>query len=91
MRSGKARLPNLFIVGANARSVAEQIGAGEARFIEWVLLHEQTHVAGTTVIVVTHNREISRVAHRVIELSSGRVVSDEEPAGGPAEISTLHW
>jgi putative ABC transport system ATP-binding protein len=55
------------------------------------LLHEQTHVAGTTVIVVTHNREISRVAHRVIELSSGRLVSDEEPAGGPAEISTLHW
>ena len=39
------------------------------------LLHEQTHIAGTTVIVVTHNREISRVAHRVIELSSGRVVA----------------
>jgi len=55
------------------------------------LLHEQTHVSGTTVIVVTHNREISRVAHRVIELSSGRVVSDEVPPGGPADISTLHW
>ena len=55
------------------------------------LLHEQTLVAGTTVIVVTHNRENSRVAHRVIELSSGRVVSDQEPAGGPADISTLHW
>ena len=55
------------------------------------LLHEQTHVAGTTVIVVTHNREISRVAHRVIELSSGRVVSDCQPAGGPADISELQW
>lgn len=55
------------------------------------LLHEQTHVSGTTVIVVTHNREISRVAHRVIELSSGHVVADQEPAGGPADISTLHW
>jgi putative ABC transport system ATP-binding protein len=55
------------------------------------LLHEQTHVAATTVIVVTHNREISRVAHRVVELSSGRVVSDREPAGGPAEISELQW
>jgi putative ABC transport system ATP-binding protein len=55
------------------------------------LLHEQTHVAGTTVIVVTHNREISRVAHRVIELSSGRVVSDAEPPGGPADISELQW
>jgi putative ABC transport system ATP-binding protein len=55
------------------------------------LLHEQTHVAGTTVIVVTHNREISRVAHRVIELSSGQVVSDREPEGGPADIAELQW
>ena len=55
------------------------------------LLHGQTHTAGTTVIVVTHNREISRVAHRVIELSSGHVVSDREPAGGPADISELEW
>jgi putative ABC transport system ATP-binding protein len=55
------------------------------------LLHEQTHVAQTTVMVVTHNREISRVAHRVIELSSGRVVSDQEPPGGPADISELQW
>ena len=55
------------------------------------LLHDQTHVAGTTVIVVTHNREISRVAHRVIELSSGQVVSDREPEGGSAEIADLQW
>jgi len=55
------------------------------------LLHEQTHVIGTTVIVVTHNREISRVAHRVVELSSGRIVSDQEPPGGPAQISELQW
>jgi putative ABC transport system ATP-binding protein len=43
------------------------------------------------IVVVTHNREISRVAHRVIELSSGRVVSDHEPPGGPADISELEW
>ncbi|HET8820476.1 MAG TPA: ABC transporter ATP-binding protein [Thermoleophilaceae bacterium] len=55
------------------------------------LLHEQTHVAGTTVLVVTHNREIARVAHRVIELSSGRLVADHEPPGGPAEIAELQW
>ena len=55
------------------------------------LLHGQTHAAGTTVIVVTHNREISRVAHRVIELSSGHVVFDREPPGGPADISDLEW
>jgi putative ABC transport system ATP-binding protein len=55
------------------------------------LLHEQTHEAGTTVLIVTHNREIARVAHRVIELSSGQVISDGPPAGGPADISELQW
>lgn len=46
---------------------------------------------GKTVLVVTHNREISRVADRVIELSSGRIVSDGPPAGGKAAIAELHW
>ncbi|HEX6662517.1 MAG TPA: ABC transporter ATP-binding protein [Gaiellaceae bacterium] len=55
------------------------------------LLHHQTHELGTAVLVVTHNREISRVAHRVIELSSGRIASDGPPPGGQAEISELHW
>jgi putative ABC transport system ATP-binding protein len=55
------------------------------------LLHEQAHDRSTTVLVVTHNREIARVAHRVIELSSGRVVSDGPPAGGPSEIADLQW
>ena len=36
-------------------------------------------------------REIARIAHRVIELSSGKVVSDGPPEGGEAEISELHW
>jgi putative ABC transport system ATP-binding protein len=54
------------------------------------LLEEQA-VAGRTVIVVTHNREISRVADRVIELSSGRIVSDGPPRGGRVAISELHW
>ena len=55
------------------------------------LLHEQTHTEDTAVLVVTHNREIARVAHRVIELSSGRIVSDGPNPGGPAKISDLHW
>jgi putative ABC transport system ATP-binding protein len=46
---------------------------------------------GKTVLVVTHNREISRIADRVIELSSGRVVSDGPPRDGRAEISDLQW
>jgi putative ABC transport system ATP-binding protein len=54
------------------------------------LLEEQA-TAGRTVIVVTHNREISRVADRVIELSSGRIVSDGAPRGGRVPISELHW
>jgi putative ABC transport system ATP-binding protein len=44
-----------------------------------------------TVLVVTHNREISRVADRVIELSSGRIVGDGPPQGGKAAIDELHW
>ena len=55
------------------------------------LLHDQTHVEKTAILVVTHNREIARVAHRVIELSSGRIVSDGPTPGGPADISELHW
>jgi putative ABC transport system ATP-binding protein len=54
------------------------------------LLEEQA-VGGKTVLVVTHNREISRVADRVIELSSGRIVRDGPPAGGRAVIGDLHW
>jgi putative ABC transport system ATP-binding protein len=47
--------------------------------------------AGMTVLVVTHNREIARVADRVIELSSGRIVSDSPPPGGKADIGDLQW
>jgi putative ABC transport system ATP-binding protein len=54
------------------------------------LLRSQTD-AGVTVVVVTHNREISRAADRVVELSSGEIVSDGPPPGGRAEISSLHW
>jgi putative ABC transport system ATP-binding protein len=54
------------------------------------LLAAQSH-EGHTVIVVTHNREISRIADRVIELSSGTIVSDGPPAGGRAPISELRW
>ena len=55
------------------------------------LLHSQTHEQDTAILIVTHNREIARVAHRVIELSSGSVVSDAPVPGGPADISELHW
>jgi putative ABC transport system ATP-binding protein len=54
------------------------------------VLEEQAR-AGMTVLVVTHNREIARVADRVIELSSGRIVSDGAPPGGKADIGDLQW
>lgn len=54
------------------------------------LLQEQAS-NGKTVLVVTHNREISRVADRVVELSSGQIVRDGPPQGGKAAISDLHW
>ncbi|MEJ1109493.1 MULTISPECIES: ABC transporter ATP-binding protein [unclassified Kribbella] len=47
--------------------------------------------AGKTVLVVTHNRELSRVADRVIELSSGRIVSDDRPSGGKSRTDELRW
>lgn len=46
---------------------------------------------GRAVLVVTHNREISRMADRVVELSSGRIVSDGPPLGGKAPVEELHW
>jgi putative ABC transport system ATP-binding protein len=46
---------------------------------------------GKAVLVVTHNREIARSADRVVELSSGRVISDGPPEGGRVEISKLYW
>ena len=54
------------------------------------VLEEQAR-AGMTVLVVTHNREISRIADRVIELSSGHIVSDGPPTGGQAQTSDLQW
>jgi putative ABC transport system ATP-binding protein len=46
---------------------------------------------GRAVLVVTHNREISRIADRVVELSSGRIVGDGPPLGGKADVADLHW
>jgi putative ABC transport system ATP-binding protein len=54
------------------------------------LLKRQTE-AGKTVIVVTHNREIARMADRVVELHDGQVASDGPPAGGPVSADELMW
>ena len=54
------------------------------------LLHEQSHT-DKTVLIVTHNREIARIADRVIELSSGRIVRDGVPENHKASIAELSW
>jgi putative ABC transport system ATP-binding protein len=52
---------------------------------------QQQARSGHTVIVVTHNREISRIADRVVELSSGQIVRDGPPVGGRAQVADLRW
>jgi putative ABC transport system ATP-binding protein len=47
--------------------------------------------AGHAVLVVTHNREISRAADRVVELSGGRITADGPPEGGRRPAAELHW
>ena len=59
--------------------------------VEILELLQQQAQAGKTVLVVTHNRELSRVADRVIELSSGRIVSDGPPSGGRSRTQDLRW
>jgi putative ABC transport system ATP-binding protein len=54
------------------------------------LLKEQAD-NGLTVLLVTHNREISRIADRVIEMSSGRIVRDGPPVGGKSTVAELQW
>ncbi|HEY8465860.1 MAG TPA: zinc-dependent metalloprotease [Solirubrobacterales bacterium] len=69
---GSDRPPGLMIVSANARSVAEQIGAGETRFVEWVLLHEQTH-AVQFAAVPWLRKHLSGLLREVIEAASADI------------------
>lgn len=55
------------------------------------LLAEQATESGRSVLLVTHNREIARMADRVVELSGGRVLSDGPPPGGPVPVADLQW
>lgn len=45
---------------------------------EVVALLEKLHHAGTTVIVVTHDRELGNRAHRKIQMRDGEIVADEK-------------
>ena len=44
---------------------------------EVIALLEKLHHAGTTVIIVTHDRELGNRAHRRIQMRDGEIVGDE--------------
>ena len=46
---------------------------------------------GQAVIIVTHNREIARIADRVVRLHSGEIASDGPAPGGKVPITELEW
>ncbi len=53
--------------------------------IEVMNLLRELSAQGHTVILITHAMEVAQQAHRVIEVSDGRIVADPgPPAGGPA-------
>ena len=59
--------------------------------VQILALLKQQADAGKAVITVTHNREIARVADRVVELHDGQIASDGPPAGGPVSVAELTW
>ena len=65
---------------------------GRQLSIEQVLaaLRRAARSFGSTVLLVTHNSAIARMADRVIHLHSGRIVEDHlQPE--PADASELQW
>ncbi len=46
---------------------------------------------GRAVLLVTHNREIARIADRVVELSSGHIVRDGPPSEPKKSVADLYW
>lgn len=45
---------------------------------------------GRAVLIVTHNKELARIAHHVIYLKDGRVVREERNAR-PTDVKDLEW
>ena len=54
------------------------------------LLHDVCREKGRTVIVITHNQAITRMADRVIHIKNGKVFS-EEINEHPEDVSVIEW
>jgi putative ABC transport system ATP-binding protein len=54
------------------------------------LLHELSHELRQTVLLVTHNAAIGRMADRVLRMRDGRIVDDERNEA-PAAAERLEW
>ena len=54
------------------------------------LLHDVCRENKRTVIVITHNQAITRMADRVIHIKNGQVFS-EEVVEHPEDVSTIEW
>ena len=54
------------------------------------LLHDTCRKSGMTVIVITHNSALTKMADRVIRIKNGRIISCEvNPA--PVPVSEIEW
>lgn len=57
--------------------------------IEIMNLFDEIHAKGNTVILVTHEEDIAKHAHRIIRLRDGMIESDERRSPVKAEKITL--
>lgn len=54
---------------------------------EVMKIFRELHAAGTTLIVVTHDREVALQADRIIEMKDGRISSDRSTVRASAEVA----
>ena len=74
------RLPNELSGGEQQRVIIADEPTGNldpARSLEIMMLLEQINALGTTVLVVTHERElVNRFTKRVVAINEGKIISD---------------
>lgn len=63
----------------------EPTGALDTRTGEEILaLFHELNRDGVTIVIVTHDMEVARSAHRIIEMRDGRILSDQPASNGGA-------